>query len=497
MSNIRTTYSGLISLAINLVSVITGFGYMMIITRSLSIQEYGTWGLINSLMVYGIIFVAIPTVWLVRETARESQTEKTGILSSVIWSSLGVSVYLLMIVILVPQTNADIMILLFAAILVPVGILQRIISTINLGWKPQISSYGILISEIIKIPLALLFVYQLDLGVNGVIISLAVSTSSSIVLQTIIARKRLQGNFKFSIIKKWFKLSWVSLYPKISYVLYNSDVIIISTIIGSVEIIAYYTAALVIANVVSYAAQISTSVNSKLLGGGKKIIAIQNLTYSIYFAVPLLSLSIVFAEAGLTILNPVYKTAAFVVIFLSFRMLFRSFSGIMENYLTGIEEVDMKKNASIKDFLKSKFFTIPTFRIIQYLVYLLILSIVLVSMKSSMSEIELLIILSAISMIIHIPLMILLILKVRREFKTNFESSSILKYILSGFSVFGFLSFLINEFLILNEKLEEIIPDVLLFISIGVGLYVLITYLIDSKTKNLLNGIIQEFNRSK
>ena len=113
MSNIRTTYSGLISLAINLISVVTGFGYMMIITRILSIQEYGTWGLINSLMVYGAIFVAIPTVWLVRETARESQTEKTGILSSFIWSSLGVSVYLLMTIILVPQTNTNIMILLF------------------------------------------------------------------------------------------------------------------------------------------------------------------------------------------------------------------------------------------------------------------------------------------------------------------------------------------------------------------------------------------------
>jgi hypothetical protein len=476
--------------------VVTGFGYMMIITRILSIQEYGTWGLINSLMVYGAIFVAIPTVWLVRETARESQTEKTGILSSFIWSSLGVSVYLLMTIILVPQTNTNIMILLFAAILVPLGILQRIIATINLGWKPQISSYGILINEILKIPLALLFVYQLDLGVNGVIISLAISTFSSIILQVIIARKRLQGSFKFSIIKKWFKLSWISMYPKIAFLLYNSDVIIISTIIGSVEIIAYYAAALVIANFVSYAAQISTSVNSKLLGGGKKSIAIQNLTYSVYFAIPLLSLSVVLAETGLTILNPIYQSAAIVVIFLSFKMLFRSFSGIMENYLTGIEEVDIKENPSIKDFLKSKFFTIPTLRIIQYSIYLIILSVVIILINSSTSNMELIIIWSIISMMIHIPLLIFLILKVRSEFKTNFETFSILKYILSGFVVFGFLSFLIDEFLIMSEKLEEIIPNVLIFISIGIGLYVLITYLIDSKTKNLINGVIQEINRN-
>ena len=99
-------------------------------------------------------------------------------------------------------------------------------------------------------------------------------------------------------------------------------------------------------------------------------------------------------------------------------------------------------------------------------------------------------------MMIHIPLLIFLILKVRSEFKTNFETFSILKYILSGFVVFGFLSFLIDEFLIMSEKLEEIIPNVLIFISIGIGLYVLITYLIDSKTKNLINGVIQEINRN-
>jgi hypothetical protein len=168
----------------------------------------------------------------------------------------------------------------------------------------------------------------------------------------------------------------------------------------------------------------------------------------------------------------------------------------MENYLTGIEEVDIKENPSIKDFLKSKFFTIPTLRIIQYSIYLIILSVVIILINSSTSNMELIIIWSIISMMIHIPLLIFLILKVRSEFKTNFETFSILKYILSGFVVFGVLSFLIDEFLIMSEKLEEIIPNVLIFISIGIGLYVLITYLIDSKTKNLINGVIQEINRN-
>jgi hypothetical protein len=79
MSNIRVTYSGLISFAITLVTVFTGLGFMIIVTRILSTQEYGTWGLINSLMIYGVVFTAIPVFWLARETARELKTEKTNI----------------------------------------------------------------------------------------------------------------------------------------------------------------------------------------------------------------------------------------------------------------------------------------------------------------------------------------------------------------------------------------------------------------------------------
>lgn len=497
MSNIRVTYSGLISFATSLASLITGLGFMVIVTRVLSTQEYGTWGLLNSLFVYGLIFTSIPTFWLVRETARKLKSEKTGLLSSVIWSLGAILIYLLAVIILAPQTDVDMTILFFAVILVPVNVLQRIISAINLGWKPQISSYGMLVAEILKVPLALLFVYHMDFGVIGVVISLFISVLSSVVFQIIIARERLQGHFKFSIVKKWFKLSWMPLYPRISNIMRGSDVIIFSIITGSVEMIAYYYAALVLANLVSHSALISQSVYPKLLGGGKRTVAIKNITYISYLAVPLLSLSIIFAEAGLIILNPVYKAAILVVVFLSFRILFLMLGEVFKNFLTGIETVDIKENATINDYLKSKLFTIPTFRIIQSAVYLLVFSIVLISMVSIISEIELVIIWSVISMVFQLPLLIFLLLRVRKTFGMNFESMSILKYIIVGFCIFGFLSFLIDKFLVLSEKLVEIIPGVLLFALFGIGLYILITYLIDSKARNLLNGIVKEFDRRR
>ena len=55
MSNIRVTYSGLISLAVGFSSLLTGTIFTLIVTRSLTPEEFGTWGLIGGLLSYVLI----------------------------------------------------------------------------------------------------------------------------------------------------------------------------------------------------------------------------------------------------------------------------------------------------------------------------------------------------------------------------------------------------------------------------------------------------------
>ena len=56
MSGIRVTYSGLISLVVGALGTVTGLIFILIVTRTLSVQEFGTWGLIISLFSYVILF---------------------------------------------------------------------------------------------------------------------------------------------------------------------------------------------------------------------------------------------------------------------------------------------------------------------------------------------------------------------------------------------------------------------------------------------------------
>ena len=86
MSGIRVTYSGLISLVIGFSTIVTGLIFTLIVTRSLTPEELGTWSLIGGLITYVIIIEPIISYWVLRETARGIESEKTAVVTSAIFS---------------------------------------------------------------------------------------------------------------------------------------------------------------------------------------------------------------------------------------------------------------------------------------------------------------------------------------------------------------------------------------------------------------------------
>ena len=94
MSSIRVTYSGLIGLVIGLSSVITGMIFILIVTRSLTPEELGTWGLVGGLITYVIILEPMISYWATREIARGTESGKTAVISSGIFSIVGILAFI-------------------------------------------------------------------------------------------------------------------------------------------------------------------------------------------------------------------------------------------------------------------------------------------------------------------------------------------------------------------------------------------------------------------
>lgn len=497
MSGIRVTYSGFISLGVKFSSIITGLVFTLIVTRTLSTEEYGTWALIGSLMVYANIINPIVSYWTTRETARDIESGKTSTISSGMLSVLGMAIYLIIAYFVGQQANVDLDVLIFATILIPVMFINQILGAINMGWKPHGTSIGFIVFEIAKIPLALLLVYFMDGGLYGAIVATFVSYLLSIIVLAKYAKSKINGEFQIKDLKKWIKLSWLPLYRKAPGLIYLSDAVIFSIITGSVTGIAYYTAARTVGMLVSNTRSISNAVYPKLLSGGKQEHFQENLVQLFYFAFPISAFSITFAEPALFALNPEYQIASYVVIVLTFRAFLINLSKVSFLALLGIETVDKDKNSTFRDYMKSKIFMFPTFQFIKDAVYIASLFLIIFFVNEKYDELDLVFIWATIGLIMEIPLVIYAFSLIRKSFSLNLDKKIILKYFVASLLAFGITHILIDNFLEYHETIFEFLPNLLLFAIIGIGIYFGITYLIDNRTRKLTKAILIELKRKQ
>jgi len=405
---------------------------------------------------------------------------------------MAVIIYLIIVHFVHSGTDTDFESIFLAAFLIPIIFLNRVLSGINLGWKPQAVSYGILVMGVTQIPMALIFVYFFDMGVMGIIISVAIANISSIIVLAISAREIIKKEFQIKFLKKWFRLSWLPFYPGIAGMVHAYDVVVFSLMVGSVEGIGFWTAAVLLPNLISNSGLISTAVYAKLLQKGKMENLQRNVTQIFFFAFPLSAIVIVFAEPGLFILNPIYQIAFPVVIIMTFQVVLNTLSTVFQSMLKGVETVDVDEKASFKQYIKSKLFLLPTLLLIQYSVYITLLIIMLWVAGSDYDLIDLITYWAIIMLSTQIPITICHYIMVRKHLQITFEFSIILKYFAISLVVFSLIYYLTEQFLEYDSNVFVFIPAVLLFTMIGVFGYISITYLVDSRTKHLVSEIINE-----
>lgn len=493
MSGIRVTYSGLISFVVGIGSVFTGMIFTIIVTRRLTPDEFGEWGLIGALTGYVLMISPVISYWNTREIARGIESGKTAFQTSILFSFGAILIYFIIAKLVGAQVDVDLDLLLLASIMIPVEFVKYSLTSICLGFKPQAGEYGLLVFEFTKIPVAVILIYFLDMGLAGAILTSTLASSASVIALIILARHKIKGRFNLKYVKKWARLSWLPMYPKISAIFSNSDITAFTILTGSVSGLAYWSAAYAIARLVKHSSKINKALYPKLLAGGKKEYLQENITHVFYFAFPLAAMSITFSRAGLFILNPLYEVATMVVLALVPMIFLRAFSAIFIQSLQGIEKVDINEKATFMDYIKSKLFFLPTLGNIQRGLYLGSLVVLLIIMiPQTESVLELVVYWAVVAFFTQLPFTIYLYLMVRKEFHPKFNYKAILKYLLATIIVFSIIYLLMDEFLIYKNEIVYFLPRFLLFVVSAAAGYLGITYAIDSQTRKLFKSVIRE-----
>ena len=496
MTEIRVTYSGLIAFAIRLISIVTGTIFTIIVTRQLTAEEFGTWGLIGGILIYPLIINPIVGYWATREIARGERSASTALLSSGILSIGGIGIYFAVTSTLGTVSNADMDMILFATLLVPLIFVYNTLAAITLGFRPQAVSYGLLTFEIIKIPLALLFIYHFKLGLEGAITVTLFSYVISIMILIYLSRAQLQTQFERRYLRKWLRMSWLPTYKGLPAIISMSDVAVFSIITGSVVGVAYYVAAKTVGMLVDNVRSFSIGLYPKLLESKKQEFLQENLVKMFYFSFPLMALSIVFSKPGLFVLNPIYQEVFLAVIFFTIRSFLVNLNAVFFQSLEGMEDIDQNEKPTFKEYIKSKLIHVPTFEIVRYGIYIITLGVMLYVLSSE-SELDLILYWVIIGLAVEIPFTIYMIRTVRRTFTLKIAWYSVSKYLLSSIIIFGIIFAIMEQHLEYKESIFEFLPMLLVYAIGGILAYLGITYVIDSKTKELGNMILDELIKGR
>ena len=498
MSNIRVTYSGLIAFVIGITSVITGLVFILIITRSLTPAEFGTWSLIGTMIGYFLISERIISFWTTRQVARNEEVGKTSILSSTTFSAGAIPLYVAAVFLLSQQNNTDFEIMVFGLILIPVFFVSETLHSINLGHKPQATSYGLLGFELLKIPTALAFVYFLDLGVIGAIFTLTIAYLLRIAIQLYFARKKIGGKSSFRVLRRWLKLGWIPSYSNLARFLKSSDVVVYTVITGSVLGLAYYAVGYTLAKIIHHSENISKALYPKLIATGDYYHIQENFSLQMYFAIPLLGIVVIFAKPAMFALNPLYIDVGLIAIFLSFKMFFADVNGFFGKILQGIDTVDIEQNPKFSKLLNSKIFLVFTIKNIHSGLQLgLVIIVLLILTFYGFTELELVTWWAFVSLSLEIPFVIFLWFYVKKFANFSFPYTDIGKYISVTLVFIGVFVVMSDTLIEYNISIYDFLPGVILQLLICIGLYLLVTFLIDKKTRLLFKSIIAELASKK
>ena len=112
--------------------------------------------------------------------------------------------------------------------------------------------------------------------------------------------------------------------------------------------------------------------------------------------------------------------------------------------------------------------------------------------SSSSTDSELVVYWSIVWLGVEIPFSVYFYILIKKNFKFKLEIKPVIKYIFVSIITIGFSYYLSLEFLEFNPSLIHFVPNLLLFVGLGLFGYLVLTYFIDEKTKKLVNSIINE-----
>lgn len=108
------------------------------------------------------------------------------------------------------------------------------------------------------------------------------------------------------------------------------------------------------------------------------------------------------------------------------------------------------------------------------------------------TDVDLVVYWALVALLTQIPYTVYLFILVKRDFTLKINLRMFFKYFISSVGIFGLVYLIMEQYLQYSISIFDFLPQLLLFVGIGVIGYVALTYVIDSHTRKITKAVINE-----
>jgi len=350
--------TGLVVFSARIGSVFTGLAFLLLMTRSLSTQQFGLWEVILDVVTFASYPAGFIVYWATRDIARGQMRGRTALGINLALSSLGIALYLVLSFFTAGPVHAGWATFLLAILLVPIAYWNQAGNAIVSGHDPAVGGYAVISSEACKLLVALPALLLFHTGIDGVILALMSANAAQAATSTYLCRDALKLPFDLAVGRRWMTRSWLTSLTSIPYVVGIADTYIASLAAGGTVLVGHYQAAFAVATLAGYSSYLAVALYPLLLrGGASEELPSITLDLSLLFGIPMAVGAAALAKPILFVLKErSYLDGTDALMVLAFAALVVAVASVLDQTLSGRVTVDADDSAGFRHFVHSDLF---------------------------------------------------------------------------------------------------------------------------------------------
>lgn len=490
--SIKIRYTGLVAFATNLLGIVAGVLFIMIAVRRLTPQEFGSWQYIGSLLPYFTLFGAPINTLMTRFISRGIRASKTGLFLTLLISVGAFGLWFPVTWFISSSNMVPIQMTYFtlAGLQIFAIYFTDSLAAIATAHKPQLISYSVALSEVVKIGVAYLLMVQARLGLTGALLCTIITLHVRLIAILLMDRRYLVGDINREQTHRYLKLYWLPFYSMFHGRIQSLDVILVTTILMSTTPVGLYSSAIVVGTIIGYSYTLASGLYPSILRGGGPDDVEDSIRLLYMFSVPMVVGAMIMPGTILNVLRPEYVQASSTLIVVAISILLGGFSTIADTVLIGIEKADLKEGLGFSELMRSNLFRVPLIYYVNSVVYVVTFAVILSYMGQSSTPQTISTVWALTSLAVGLPFLAIRFSMSRKAMNYKVPLSSLAKYSICAL----FMAFVV-AFLTMNVELprevDKAIFHVLQPVVAGAAIYFLSLYAVDAYFRRLLKGVLR------